>query len=821
MEIKELYVENFGKLSKFKRTLTSGLNAFTEDNGFGKTTLTVFIKAMLYGFDESRKLSLDENDRKKYTPWQGGAFGGYMTLVAKGITYRIERTFGAKASEDTLTVYRLDTGAVTDELGEIPGETLLGIDQDGFERTVFLSEKNLSGKNTNQSISAKLSNLVGVEGDIGGFDAAIKLLDERRRFYQKKGGSGEIRELQSEISRTEDEIAELKARRAGATEMERAISASADRIKDIKARKDKALEDERAEALRKEKLGYEAQYAAMISAMRPDEEREAQLITFFAHGVPTNAEIAAISSKLEDSDRLGRAISDIEETSEIKSLRNFFQSETTVEECEKMASVAKEVSRANAELISRGGASAETESKFISIPSADKINELSIAAAAPVSKAPGGGLLLTLIGLALTAIGIFAGMTVDKILYTASILGVLLTFIGIFGAIHKKRNDASKSISDIRAYVFEIYGKECMPGEELPMLLSMRAELERYDSASRDAANEAQRLEALRLATERNEREVREFIAGYPTAEGITAEEKTEDILKKRRRYDMLLESISESDTQRAAYTERYRQLKAETEAFLSRFPTESDDPINEIRTKLAEFDVLRASLGRRRGEATGFAAEHGISGYTAPREESGFVSVAPPSELASIDEELITEERRKSKLESDYGMLIRDVERIDELEERVRELTERLDVYNENLSVITRAKELLGVAKTKMTAKYLDGTRAGFEKYISLIDESQGEFTMDTQFTVTKRDLGKSRAEEAYSRGTRDLHALAIRLSLIDALYENELPPIILDDPFIGFDDNHTEKAIAVLKKLGAKRQILYFTCSRARRIK
>jgi len=261
--------------------------------------------------------------------------------------------------------------------------------------------------------------------------------------------------------------------------------------------------------------------------------------------------------------------------------------------------------------------------------------------------------------------------------------------------------------------------------------------------------------------------------------------------------------------------------LKVDIEAFLTRFPTESRDPINEIRTKLAEFDVLRASLGRRRGEATGFAASHGISGAPQVGEPVGFVAVEPPSELRAIDEELIAEERNKSKLESDYGTLVRDVEKIDELEERLRELTERLDVYNGNLSVITKAKELLSVAKTKMTAKYLDGTRAGFEKYLSLIDDSNGEFTMDTQFTVTKRDLGKSRSEEAYSRGTRDLHALAIRLSLIDALYEDELPPLILDDPFIGFDDTHTEKAISVLKKLGNKRQILYFTCSRARRIK
>jgi uncharacterized protein YhaN len=103
MLIKELYIENFGKLSSYKKSLSNGLTAFTEDNGFGKTTLSVFIKSMLYGFDETKKASLSENDRKKYTPWQGGAFGGWMVFEYEGKTYRIERSFGAKASEDTCT----------------------------------------------------------------------------------------------------------------------------------------------------------------------------------------------------------------------------------------------------------------------------------------------------------------------------------------------------------------------------------------------------------------------------------------------------------------------------------------------------------------------------------------------------------------------------------------------------------------------------------------------------------------------------------------------------------------------------------------------
>ena len=186
MLIKELYIENFGKLTKYRKSFTDGLNHFVEDNGFGKTTLSVFIKAMFYGFEENRRHSLDENDRKRYTPWQGGAFGGWLSFEVKGKNYRVERTFGSKSSEDTFDLYDLDTGTPSSDFSASLGEAIFGIDADGFERTVFLSEKNLSGKNTNPTISAKLSDLVGTEGDIGGFDDAIKLLDDRRRFIRKR-----------------------------------------------------------------------------------------------------------------------------------------------------------------------------------------------------------------------------------------------------------------------------------------------------------------------------------------------------------------------------------------------------------------------------------------------------------------------------------------------------------------------------------------------------------------------------------------------------------------------------------------------------------
>ena len=91
MKLLKLHIENFGKLRNLELTPAKGLTVLHHENGWGKTTLAVFIKAMLYGLPASAKRSLDENERKKYTPWQGGAFGGSLDIEVEGREYRIER----------------------------------------------------------------------------------------------------------------------------------------------------------------------------------------------------------------------------------------------------------------------------------------------------------------------------------------------------------------------------------------------------------------------------------------------------------------------------------------------------------------------------------------------------------------------------------------------------------------------------------------------------------------------------------------------------------------------------------------------------------
>ena len=82
MKLIKCYVSSFGKIKDKEFNFDGGLNTVKEDNGWGKTTLTFFIKAMFYGFSGQKK-SINENDRLKYAPWQGG-FG--TSLSWKGLS---------------------------------------------------------------------------------------------------------------------------------------------------------------------------------------------------------------------------------------------------------------------------------------------------------------------------------------------------------------------------------------------------------------------------------------------------------------------------------------------------------------------------------------------------------------------------------------------------------------------------------------------------------------------------------------------------------------------------------------------------------------
>ena len=84
MKLIACHINNFGKLSDLNINFNDGVNVINQPNGWGKSTLAAFLKAMLYGFDTKKEPGAFERERKLYKPWQGGTYGGELDFEADG-----------------------------------------------------------------------------------------------------------------------------------------------------------------------------------------------------------------------------------------------------------------------------------------------------------------------------------------------------------------------------------------------------------------------------------------------------------------------------------------------------------------------------------------------------------------------------------------------------------------------------------------------------------------------------------------------------------------------------------------------------------------
>ena len=90
--------------------------------------------------------------------------------------------------------------------------------------------------------------------------------------------------------------------------------------------------------------------------------------------------------------------------------------------------------------------------------------------------------------------------------------------------------------------------------------------------------------------------------------------------------------------------------------------------------------------------------------------------------------------------------------------------------------------------------------------------------FRMDADFNVHLLAEGEERNTELLSAGYRNLVELARRMAFVDAMYEEEKPFILLDDPFINLDPPKVEGGMRFLEAIARDHQVIYFTCHESR---
>ena len=159
------------------------------------------------------------------------------------------------------------------------------------------------------------------------------------------------------------------------------------------------------------------------------------------------------------------------------------------------------------------------------------------------------------------------------------------------------------------------------------------------------------------------------------------------------------------------------------------------------------------------------------------------------------------------------------DLDRLSDTEERLQDLEEQIQNKLHRYEVIRQTSAYLAKARAAFTARYMEPVNQAFDRYYRMLTgEERKDYQLDADLQISVREWGVLRDPAFLSEGWQDLIGLCRRMAMIDAMYEAEKPFLIFDDPFVNLDGEKLEKALAFLKQIAERYQVLYFTCHESR---
>ena len=858
MKLLRCHVENFGVLSNFDRDFTDGLNVLCRENGFGKSTLAAFIKAMFYGLPRTRTKN---NARKHYDPWQGGKYGGFLEFEYRGTQYRVTRYFGKK--EDTFSLTDLTNRAESTAFSQKLGEEMFHLDEDSFARSTFVPQFSPREMAATTSIRAKLTNLVEDTNDLNNFDTAMKQLQEYRKGLKLfKGEGGQIAQLRAESRSLEASICaaaekeepletvcqQIDQLNREKTEKEKEMETLRQQIRQASGQKALQLQQESLEQLRQqvreraenlEKLdaqyptGYptlaeldaqqenmtralgaqkriEGRAAAEGAAPLLSEEEQKRLETLeqlFRQGAPREEELEDWEEKRQERDILLRSRESgglsAQEQADLQALRRTFAKGVPQDAQIRQA---QRQGRQIAELQGMQRTGAERSEKKSSPP-------LWIF-----------GPVLLALGLVLLVLKQTVPGAVSLVLGLGVLLWALLRSKRADSAVSAGIAQAEETLADLQrqrdGFLLQYFADAAEPEEKLGQLLADR---QRYlDLSARDSEWEAQCRQteeklrqiqsSLQLAFER-------FYPGECYDDGFL--KKLRDGLAD---FAQLNRRIQEEKARRAAEDAQDRREAAEAlgavREFLDRYGL-SGQTVSQCIQK-AEADVhnrknLCEELEKAQRALNLFLEKNGDVG---PLQQSSLPGAEElearekqvQDRLNALDRELQEARVRRRALRESVEQIPQWEDRKDALEEELREAERKCDLTDRTMALLEKAKDALANS-------YVEKMEQGFRKYADeLLPGQLGNVMVDKDLQPHIDAQGAARELESFSAGTADGILLCMRLALVDALFGAETPFLILDDPFVNLDDEHTKYALALLKAMAGEHQILYLVCNSSR---
>ena len=873
MIIKECYIENFGTLHQETFAFHSGLNVIKEDNGWGKSTLAAFIKAMFYGL-EYKLRSKDLYDRTQYMPWQGGLYGGNLVFSIQGKEYRIVRYFGKKKVDDEFELFDLSTNLFSNDYSEQIGDEVFGINCDSFERSIFIT---LDGKvpTMQDSIHAKIGNLIDNTDDVNNFEQAYHTLDTLATSIKaKRGAGGRLNQINETLSEVKDKIKDCE----NANKEMQLVQI------EIEKRKDEKKELEITQGALQEEIkkisahSKKREYSQLLKRREEKQANSDQLLDVFAGALPSseliqaNTEIAITLSSLEQQQR-NNPITELQKA-EFGELIELFDSkpptDRQLEECVELISLYGQQAQ---ELEKHGLSSAELE-EYESLTTQyeyyrptteeldayiDDYNQVSILR----EQISNGKTLLAehrsiqqhtprksvwkpiliIIGALLLLLGGAINLltTIRTTGITLFIIGMVVLLIGLIYGKSADKKQAGETDSRIHNLQVDIEEKmqrradleaeyvnfleRLYPSIEItniPKVLSdIKMEINQLDILSQKQQSYQQIHINYQENMEQNRQAIEIFLEPFRRKTEEYTEYSNEKLLKqirqKKSRYDILKKAIDDNQDLQLKKESCIKQL----EKFLGEYNISKDlvysKQMEVIRDTFRDYQSVQKELLSIKQLMSAFEQQNDISAFLVLAEST--------KTMEEIQEELENNNEQMKHVVASITAYTNTLDRLSltadkktEYESEQERLMEDKVTLTHKHMLLTKTGALLQAAKDNLSTGYMSDMLTAFHKYLGMLDNSEHKILLSADLETRMEGHGKEWKSTYYSSGYKDLVTICVRMALVDVMYKEETPFLILDDPFVNFDDNKIEQAMTFLQELAKETQVLYFVCHQSR---
>ena len=796
MKLLACHIDNFGKLCDVTLQFYDGLNVINEENGWGKSTFAAFLKVMFYGLDTKKNAGAFEKERIMYRPWQGGAFGGEVDFELDGKQYRISRTFGRTEKADEFHLYDLSTNLESYDFSEDIGNEIFELDSASFKRSIYIAQNDCPSE-ASDGINAKLGNLAENTNDINNFESASRQLKEILNQLTPDRVTGSIKKRKNYITQLSQELRSFEAAQDGLEGIkakEQQVLAQIQKVQEVRKNYTEALvaasEDSRRKAL------Y-SQYDAMCQEVEEKEQKRESYKTYFPAGIPTDEEFQLQMQHIAKMNEMQNAVSEYtfsaEEMEEYDKLSKMFESRVPEEEeIDTVLQMFHEIDKQKEEIVRQ---EAKVSSYRAELEQRPEMPKFSGEIAYKVCLVAGVIAAFAGVGaLALWYFDVLPMIDAQILLMAAVASGVCGVVLGIISIVWGVRVSNEK-----RTW-------QTMMDEETARTEGKVKSLKETITSMKEDVRKVYGTIGKFLGTFHIYCEVGEYQEKLYELKGQVAE------------YLRMKERLALCASKNSAYEELHNKLLAFMQLYQFPFEKEEAQSLNQLQTKATEYHMADAAYKEVCLKRENFEKQQEKSFWTR--------QALCPYSLEELNTWIAQADEKLENLKDTKNQYARQLENLQEqLDLRDEKEAELKDLYAEQENdiqkyhILKMTQEFLQQAKEQFTARYMAPIAEGFAKYYGkLTGDDRQNWMIDANINLRVKEQGELRETHWLSAGYQDLIGVCMRLALVDAMYQEEKPFLILDDPFVNLDQEKVAAGNELLLEVAKEYQVIYFTCHDSR---